>query len=247
LKTSTTANLAALILAGGKGTRLKPYTTFVPKPLMPIGDLPIIEVVLKQLKHAGISDVTLAVGHLAQLIQSFVGDGTQLGLDIAYSREEQELGTAGPIGLLRSKLIETDAFLTMNGDILTTLNYRRAIDFHFANKATATICVNRRTVAIDFGVIETDDAGRMTGYIEKPVIDYSVSMGINIFSPRVLNFIPQDKFFTIPDLMLSLRAANEPVFCFSEDAYWLDIGRVEDYQTACEVFEARRLEFLPNG
>ncbi len=237
----------AVILAGGKGTRLKPYTTFVPKPLMPIGDLPIIEVVLKQLYGAGVRTVTMAVGHLAQLIQAFVGDGSRYGLKIDYSLEETPLGTAGPLALLRDRLSECEAFFTLNGDILTTLNYEKALAFHRQRGATATICVNQRDAPIEFGVVKTNDQGLLEGYDEKPVLKVEVSMGINIFSPKALEFISQGQFLNIPDLMLSLRAKGEPVYCFRDPCYWLDIGRVEDYQIACEIFEQRRREFLPHG
>ena len=236
----------AVILAGGKGTRLKPYTTFVPKPLMPIGDLPIIEVVLKQLASAGVKNATLAVGHLAQLIQAFVGNGSRFGMNIEYSFEKDPLGTAGPIRLVKQPLSETDLFLTLNGDILTTLNLKHAIDFHIRNKATATICTNRREVPIEFGVIETDLNGRLASYTEKPTLQYEVSMGINIFSPKALAFIPEEGPYNIPELMLALHKAGEPVYCFQEKCYWLDIGRVEDYHIACETFDRRRREFLPN-
>jgi len=236
----------AVILAGGKGTRLKPYTTFVPKPLMPIGDVPIIEVILRQLRMAGFQSVTLAVGHMAQLMQAFLGDGSRFGLAIEYSVEEEVLGTAGPIGLLREKLAKFDVVLAMNGDVLTTMDYGAAIAHHLASKADATICLNRRTVAIDFGVIETDPQGFLVGYKEKPMLNYDVSMGINIFSPRAFDLIPKGSFYNIPDLMMDLRKDNRPVATYRGDCYWLDIGRVDDYSTACEIFESRRKEFLPD-
>ena len=236
----------AIILAGGKGTRLKPYTTCLPKPLMPIGDLPIIEVVLKQVRAAGINSVTIAVGHLAQLIEAFVGNGEAYGLKVDYSREETPMGTAGPIGLLRDCLQDVEYFVALNGDVLTTMNLRKAIEFHLAQRAAATICVNRREVPLDFGVIEIGKDGRLDGYREKPVLNYSLSMGINIFSPSVLKWIPDNQFFNIPDLMLTLRDAGEPVYCYQPESYWLDIGRVDDYATACDIFERRRMEFLPS-
>lgn len=236
----------AVILAGGKGTRLKPYTTFVPKPLMPIGDIPIIEVVLKQLRAIGIRRVTLAVGHLAQLIQAFVGDGKNFGMEIDYSFETEPLGTAGPLSLIRSRLEDTEFFLTLNGDVLTTLDYQKAIQFHLEKNAAATICLNRREVNVEFGVIRTAQDGSLLGYDEKPVLRYDVSMGINIFSPRALKQIAPGLSLNIPDLMLKLRDSGESVMCYRDpNCYWLDIGRVEDYHTACEIFEKRRSEFIP--
>lgn len=236
----------AVILAGGKGTRLRPYTTCLPKPLMPIGDLPIIEVVLKQVRAAGIQSVTIAVGHLAQLIESFIGDGKSYGLKVDYSREEAPMGTAGPIGLLKNRLSEFDYFVALNGDVLTTMDMGRAIEYHIERNATATICVNRREIPIDFGVIEVGGDGKLDGYREKPVLNYNLSMGINIFSPVALKYIPDHQFYNIPDLMLALKSAGESVYCYQPESYWLDIGRVDDYATACDIFERRRMEFLPS-
>ncbi len=240
-------NVPVILLAGGKGTRLKPYTTFVPKPLMPIGDFPIIEVILSQLRGFGARKVYIAVGHMAQLIQAFVGDGSKYGLEIEYSPEDAPLGTAGPIAKLRAQLGKSETFVAMNGDVLTTLNYARALKFHQERNPTATICLNRREVPIDFGVIETDGEGQLVGYQEKPVFTHKVSMGVNIFSKAALDFVPDGQFFNIPDLMLAIKNAGQKVLGFEEPCYWLDIGRVEDYSTACEIFEQRRSEFLPNG
>jgi NDP-sugar pyrophosphorylase family protein len=236
--------MKAVILAGGKGTRLKPYSTFVPKPLMPIGDMPIIEVVLKQLKRAGVERITMAVGHMAQLIQAFVGDGGRFGLEITYSFETEPMGTAGPLSLMREELSREECFIVMNGDVLTTLDYGRALAFHKAHGGAATICVNARQVPVDFGVIVSDAAGQLSEYREKPVLSYDVSMGVNIFSGRALASLPEGTFFNIPDLMLKLRAEKQKVMCYREDCYWLDIGRVEDYALACEEFERRRWEFF---
>ena len=158
--------MQALILAGGKGTRLRPYTTVIPKPLMPVGDYPILEVILRQLKAAGMDEVILAVGYMSQLFQAFFQDGSKYGLKISYSFESAPLGTAGPIGLLLDRLEAN--FLVMNGDLLTTLNYRKLFDYHLAQGAAATIGVYRREVNIDFGVIETDETNRLARYIEKP-------------------------------------------------------------------------------
>jgi NDP-mannose synthase len=241
------SKIHAVLLAGGRGTRLKPYTTFIPKPLMPIGDLPIIEVILLQLKHAGIETVTIAVGHMAQLLQAFVGDGSRFGLEITYSSEESPLGTAGPLGQIREKMKSYDAVICMNGDVLTTLDYGVAIDAHFESGAEATICLNRRKVDIDFGVVESDKDGHLVAYKEKPTLFYDVSMGINILSPQAIARIPLGKFYNIPDLMIDIKESGATVNCHRQDCYWLDIGRVEDYSTACEIFESRKGEFVPDG
>lgn len=233
----------AVIMAGGKGTRLKPYTTFVPKPLMPISDLPIIEVIIKQLKQYGYTEVVICVGHQAQLIQAFLGVGEKLGIKITYSPENEPLGTAGPLGLLKKKLMKYDTILSMNGDVLTTLNYEKALKFHIDSKSTATICTNRRQVNIDFGVLETDNDRNLIAYKEKPTIHYDVSMGINFLTPKALESIPEG-FYNIPDLMLQLAREQKKVSCYNEECYWLDIGRIEDYSLACEIFDQRRKEFL---
>lgn len=231
----------AVILAGGQGTRLRPYTTVLPKPLMPIGDMPILEVVLRQLERAGIRRVTLAVSYLAELIEAFCGDGGRFGLDIRYSREPRMLSTAGPLKLVP----DLDAtFLVMNGDVLTTLDYRAMLAQHVASGATATLAMHRRTVKIDYGVVEANGDGTLNAYLEKPEYHYTVSMGINVLEPRALAFIGDDESLGMPDLMLRLKAAGEKVCVYEAPCTWLDIGRMDDYETALETFESNRDGFL---
>jgi len=238
--------MQALILAGGKGTRLKPYTTVLPKPLMPVGDLPVLEIIIRQLKHFGVTDIIVAAGYLNHLLQSFFQDGERLGVPISYSIEKAPLGTAGPIALAFDRLQEH--FLVMNGDLLTTLNYRNIVDFHIAQGAAATIGLYQRSVAIDFGVIETDGDHRLANYIEKPTYHFAVSMGINVFSKNAIEaLVRHGEYLDIPQLMLQLKEAGQPVCCYSEPCSWLDIGRIEDYQEANETFEQRKAEFLPEG
>ena len=231
----------AVILAGGKGTRLRPYTTVLPKPLMPIGDMPVLEVVLRQLKQNGFDQVTLAVSYLGELIEAYCGDGSRFGLDLSYSHEDKELSTAGPLKLVKGL---TDTFLTMNGDILTTLDYRALLEHHRREKAAATIALHRRTVRIDYGVIENDDEGRLVHYIEKPEYHYQVSMGVNVFEPWVLDYIGHGERLTIPDLMLRLKDNGKTVSTFESDCLWLDIGRPEDHEKAVELFDSMRATFL---
>ena len=169
--------MQALILAGGKGTRLRPYTTVLPKPLMPIGDYPVLEIILRQLKRAGINEIILAVGYMSQLFQAFFQDGERYGLRISYSFEDQPLGTAGPIALALEQL--DDDFLVMNGDLLTTLNYQNLLSFHKSKRAAATIGLYQREVKVDFGVIKSDEENRLVQYVEKPIYNFSVSMGVN--------------------------------------------------------------------
>jgi len=233
--------MRAVILAGGRGTRLLPYTTVFPKPLMPIGDMPILEVVLRQLKDAGITKVTMAVGHLAELLQAFFGDGTRLGLEIGYSREDRPLGTVGPLTLIDGL---QDTFLMMNGDILTTIDYAHLIQTHRASGAVATIATYVRQVKIDFGVLETNAADLVREYTEKPVLDYRVSMGIYVFEPGILKYLTQGQYRDFPDLVKTLIADNKPVHSYPFTGYWLDMGRPDDYAKAVEEFEARRREFL---
>jgi NDP-sugar pyrophosphorylase family protein len=238
--------MRAVILAGGKGQRLRPYTTVLPKPLMPIGDMPILEVVLRQLKRAGVTHVTMAVGHLAELLQAFFGDGRRLGLTIDYSLEERPLGTVGPLTLIPS-LAKERTFLMMNGDILTTLDYHALVRHHQECGAIATIATYQRQVRIDFGVIETDLDGSLTGYVEKPSIDYRVSMGVYCFDSRVLAMLKHNEHLDFPDLIKRLIAEGEKVASYPFDGYWLDIGRPDDYSVAIDQFESQRALFLPEG
>ena len=222
--------MKAVILAGGKGTRLKPYTTVFPKPLMPIGDQPILEVVILQLKSYGFDEVIMAVGHLAELIVTFFNDGSKYGIKIKYTREDKPLGTVGPLALVKDVLNET--FLMMNGDVLTTLDYSDLVDYHKRNGAIATIALKKRVVEIDFGVSEVDDANNIVGYTEKPAIEYLVSMGVYVFEPRVLDYIKSNEYLDFPDLIKMLISCGETVKGYSYDGFWLDIGRPDDYERA---------------
>lgn len=235
--------MQAVILAGGKGARLRPYTTSFPKPLMPIGDLPIIEIVLRQLARAGFDDVLITTGHLAEMIRLFCGDGRKWGLRIEYSHEEEPLGTAGPIALMADRL--DDCFLVMNGDLLTTMSYRRAFEAHRAGGWLASISVHRREVKVDFGVVEQQPPGFLGRYVEKPTLGFDVSMGINVLSRGVLRFMEPGRRLDMPDLVTRIVQAGEKVACYREDCYWLDIGRTDDYQVATDEFEKRRELFLP--
>ena len=236
--------MKAVVLAGGKGTRLAPYTHILPKPLMPIGDMPILEVLLRQMKRAGVDEVVLTVGHLAQLLQAFFLDGKQWGLRIHYSYEDQPLGTAGPLSLIEC-LDET--FLVSNGDVLTTLDLEELIRFHKEHGGIATIAVHRRQVRIDLGVVQWNGGDTICGYIEKPVYDYTVSMGIYVFEPRVLEYIPRNRYLDFPDLVLKLIAAGEKVTGYTFAGYWKDLGRPDDYEEAARDFVEMQAQFLPEG
>jgi len=236
--------MRAVILAGGKGTRLAPYTTVLPKPLMPIGEMPILEIVIRQLQKKGFDDITLATGYLAELLMAYCGDGSKFNTKIDYSREEQPLGTAGPIALVPNL---TDTFLVMNGDLLTTIDYSAMLKYHHERGALATVACYQRDVKIDLGVIQVDEDNWISDYIEKPIYHYSVSMGIYLFEPEILNYIPKGGRLDLPELVLKLMRDGKKVNAFNFDGYWLDIGRHDDYERAIEEFSKNRDAFLPNS
>jgi NDP-sugar pyrophosphorylase family protein len=233
--------MRAVLLMGGKGTRLAPYTTVLPKPLMPINDLPVAEILIRQLRRAGITDITVAVGHLAALIEAYFGDGSRWGVRLTYSVEDAPLGTAGPLAVV-SELDST--FLVMNGDLLTTLDVQKMIAFHESETAVATIGVFKREVRIDLGVIEASDVD-VLGYVEKPTLSYEVSVGAYAMEPRALELIPEGAAFDLPDLVKALIDAGEPVKAFRFDGHWLDIGNHDDYVAAVDLFQRERALFLP--
>ncbi len=235
--------MQAIILAGGKGRRLRPYTTVLPKPLMPLGDMAIIEVVLRQLAASGFDQVTIAVGYLAELLMAYCGDGSKFGLSLKYSREEEPLGTAGPLALIDG-LRHGDTFLVMNGDVLTSLDLRGLVQRHRASGATATIATHQRQHQINYGIIESDGDDRVSAYIEKPTYRYQVSMGIYVLEPAVLDFVPRGQYLDLPDLARQLMAADQPVLAYPFDGYWLDIGRHDDYEQAVDEFERMRPQLL---
>jgi len=230
----------AVILAGGKGTRLEPFTTVFPKPLMPLGDTPILEVVLRQLKRSEFEQVTLAVGHLSELIEAFFSDGSKLGLALDYVREDTPLGTAGPLAFIGGL---GEPFLVMNGDVLSTLDYGAFLRDHAASGASASISTFVRQQQIDFGVVAADH-DRVIGYSEKPTTDYLVSMGVYAFSPSVLELVSPGERLDFPDLVARMLEAQRTVRSVPFDGYWLDIGRHDDFAQAQRDFEDRRADFL---
>jgi NDP-mannose synthase len=234
--------MKAIILAGGQGTRLAPYTTVFPKPLMPIDGMPILEVIIRQLAHFQIRDITLTVSRQSEaLLAAYFGDGHQYGVRIDYSREETPLGTAGPLSILPD-LPET--FLVMNGDILTSIDYRRLIRYHRQREGRVTIAMSRKEVQLEFGVMDFDRDHRLTRYAEKPVFSYSVSMGIYVFEKEVLGRIPRGKYLDFPQLIQKLIRRGENVLCFPSSDFWLDIGRHEDYEEAQKRFAEMRKKLL---
>jgi NDP-mannose synthase len=233
--------MKAVILAGGKGTRLAPYTRILPKPLLPVGDMPILEILLRQMKAAGIEEAILTVGHLSELLRVFFQDGQKLGLKISYSYEECPLGTAGPLSLIDGL---DSTFLVSNGDVLTTLDFRDFVEYHHHSRAAATIAVHKRQVRVDLGVVKFNGSKEIIGYIEKPVYNYEVSMGLYIFEPRVLDYIPHNQYLDFPDLVLKLIDRGECVMGYPFEGYWQDLGRADDYEIAVSEFERMRSQFL---
>jgi NDP-sugar pyrophosphorylase family protein len=233
--------MRAVILSGGKGTRLRPYTVVLPKPLMPIGEYPILEVIIRQLAYYGFSHITLAVNHQADIIKAFFENGNKWGVKIDYSLESQPLGTIGPLKLIHDL---PDNFLLMNGDILTDLDFRDFFNFHIKQQNLFTISAYQREVPSEFGVLELDDSGRMTGFKEKPVIRYDVSMGVYMVSRDVLSYIPADQAYGFDNLMIDLISDKHPAAVKKFDGYWLDIGRSDDYSKAIDEFEILKGRFL---
>ena len=235
----------AVVLAGGLGTRLRPYTAVIPKPLLPVGEQPILEIVLRQLRQHGFEHVSIATGHLAQLIEAFFGDGEAFGLKIDYFREREALGTVGALAMMEGL---EEPFLVMNGDVLTDLDYSELLDDHVRSGVAATIAARRQEVQVSLGVLRFDDLAdgtRITDYVEKPAISYEASMGVYCFSPRAVDHIVPGERLDFPDLILRLIRAGHTVRAWRSDAYWLDIGRHDDYERAMEEFERMRHRLLP--
>jgi NDP-mannose synthase len=231
--------MRAVILAGGLGTRLRPYTTVIPKPLVPIGDRPVIEHIIRNLADSGFTQVDLCVSHLGELIRLYLSQialPDELSLDFHW--ENQPLGTAGALRVIPD-LERT--FLVMNGDVLTTLDYSKLYELHRRSGNVLTIASHRRVVQTDYGVIHTDgpagDTQRVTAYDEKPEMPFLVSMGVYIAEPSILDYIPRDEHFDMPEVVLRLIEAGEPVGSYLYDGFWLDIGRHADYEEAIREYE----------
>ncbi len=235
------SNRRAVILAGGKGTRLRPYTVVLPKPLMPVGDYPILEVIIRQLAHFGFDHITLTVNHQADLIQSFFGNGSKWNIKIDYSLEDKPLGTMGPLTLIKDL---PDNFLVMNGDILTDLDYGKFYQDHVDEKALFTISSAIREHVNLYGVLEKNKENKLTAFLEKPKHTFLVSMGVYLLSKEVLPFIPQNTAFGFDQLMLRFLELKKDVTIKEFSSYWLDIGRPDDYMQAIEEFEQMKSIFL---
>ena len=219
--------MKAVIQCGGLGTRLRPYTLVLPKPLMPIGSRPVVELLLKWLRRNGIREVYITSGYLGHLIRSYCGNGDQWNLDIRYTQELEPLGTIGPLSLIRNEL--TEPFLVLNGDVLTDLNLSRFVAVHRAHQNLVTIATAHRTTKMDYGA----EAGHIVkSFLEKPVLPHLVSMGLYCMSPPVLELIPSNIPFGFDDLMRQMLENGTDVCVYKHNGLWLDIGRVDDFQRA---------------
>jgi NDP-sugar pyrophosphorylase family protein len=228
---------------GGRGTRLAPHTTVLPKALIPIDDTPVAEILIRQLCRAGITDIVLAVGHLSGLIEAYFGDGARWTVRLTYSKEETALGTAGPLALVRGL---DSTFFVMNGDLLTTLDVQEMLRFHRRERGVVTVGVFRREFTMSLGVIEAGDLD-VLDYVEKPTLSYEVSVGAYVMEPEALNHIPAGRQFDLPDLVKTLIAAGAPVKAFRFGGHWLDIGSHDDYVAAVDLFKDNRGLFLGPG
>jgi NDP-mannose synthase len=230
----------AVVLAGGLGTRLAPYTLVLPKPLLPVGGRPILELVVRRLRRQGIRRFTFAVSHLEELIRAFFGDGRKLEVEIDYLREEKPMGTVGALALIPDL---PDPCLVINGDVLATVDIRAMVALHVRTDSAMTVVAQQREVNIDYGVLEIDDESLVTGYQEKPSLHYTVSAGVNLVGKRARQQLVAGQPCDVPTLVTRLIEAGERVAAYRSTAYWRDIGRAADYESANQDFESIRAEF----
>jgi NDP-sugar pyrophosphorylase family protein len=230
----------AVILAGGRGTRLRPYTLTLPKPLVPLVDTPIVEIVIRKLANAGYQSATLAINHMGELIQAYFGGGERWGLELRYSLENEPLGTIAPLRLIDGL---PDNFLVINADVLCDLDLSRFLADHVASGAIFTIGATSRDQVLDYGVLGVEGE-RLVSFREKPKLSELVCMGIYAVNRRVLDYIPRAGPFGFDQLMLKLIETGESVDVKRHDGYWLDIGRPDDYERATVEFEKDRKRFL---
>jgi NDP-sugar pyrophosphorylase family protein len=233
-----------VVLAGGRGSRLRPYTAVLPKPLMPVGDDPILAVILQQLAVFGFTRVTLAVNYQAEIIKAYCGDGSKWGLSIDYSLETTPLSTIAPLTLIPDL---PENFLLLNGDVLTDVDMGRLYDDHVREQRLFTISAFERTQLVDFGVLEVNAEKRLTGFQEKPKLNYLVSMGIYVVNRVVLEVVPAGRKYGFDDLMSEFLRTGRPVHVERFRGYWLDIGRTDDYMQAVDEFEQMRPRLLRHG
>lgn len=230
----------AIILAGGKGTRLKPYTISLPKPLVPVGEMPILEIIIRKLTRSGFDHITITVNHMAEIIRAFCGDGSKWGTHIDYSLEEKPLSTMGPLKLINDL---PDNFLVMNGDVLTDLDLEQFYNTHVTEQNIFTVSAFARDQKVDYGVLEVADDNKLVNFVEKPTTRYNVSMGVYMASKKILDYIPENQLYGFDHLMLDLIKFKQPASVKIHSGYWLDIGRPDDYEKACLDVEENKISF----
>jgi len=228
----------AVILAGGKGTRLKPYTISLPKPLVPVGDMPILEIIIRQLARNGFDHITITVNHMADIIRAFCGDGSKWNVRVDYSLEDKPLSTMGPLKLIKDL---PEDFLVMNGDVLTDLDFEAFYNNHVKNANIFTVSAYSRDQKVDYGVLEVGNDNKLVNFVEKPTTRYNVSMGVYMANRRILDYIPENQLYGFDHLMLDLIKFNNPAAVNIHSGYWLDIGRPDDYEKACNDFEQNKI------
>ena len=234
--------MKAVIQAGGKGTRLRPYTLVLPKPMMPVGELPVIELLIRWLRRNGVQDCIVTTGYLGHLLRTFCGDGSRWDMNLVYTEEPAPLGTVGALDLLRDQL--DDTFLVVNGDLVTDLSLRSLLHFHRGHGGPLTVGTVRKDVHVDMGVLDLDADARLVEFREKPTLSYQVNMGLYCMEPSVLDLIPGGIPFGFDDLVFQMLDHGQPVHAYHHDGEWLDIGRPEDFQRAQDLVEAGDMSLL---
>jgi NDP-sugar pyrophosphorylase family protein len=227
--------MKAVILAGGLGTRLKPFTEVIPKPLLPLGEKSLMEIQINLLKDCGFEEIYVATNYMSDYVEAFLGDGSKFGVNITFSKEEKRLGTCGPISLLKEKLDEP--FILMNGDILTKLDFRKLYEFGLEQNSPLTIGSKNITTPFRFGNVIVDDNNYVTKVEEKPELDFEILAGIYFMKPEIFDFIPDDTYYGMDDLITDMLAKEAKVSRYKIKQYWLDIGQIDDYSSAQKVYK----------
>ena len=226
--------MKAVILAGGLGTRLRPFTEVIPKPLLPLGEKSLMEIQIHALRDNGVAEIFIATNYMSDYVEAFLGNGSKHRVKLSFSREEQPLGTCGPLSLLRNAL--TEPFILMNGDILTKLDFRKLYDFACQQDSLMTVATKIISHPFQFGSVQVDGENRLVGIEEKPNLRFEILAGIYCMKPAVLNFIPENEYFGIDTLLLKLLRDKRKVSRYLIREYWVDIGQIEDYTTAREAY-----------
>ena len=234
--------MKAVIMAGGQGRRLAPYSTVLPKALMPIGDISIIEIIIRQLERSGFKEIIIATGYLSELIIAYFSQRKKINISLSFSKEKSPMGTFGALSKIKN--LGRKAFFVLNGDVLTTINYNKLYKFHNDNKAVMTVAVQRRTINVDYGVIEVSKKNQIVKHSEKPKIKLQVGMGINVVSPSVMKYLNKNEKIDFPDVLKRLTADKQKVIAYLSNDYWMDIGRPDDYAKAVKDYMANPGRFI---